>query len=51
MGWEEQSSGLKGGILQGGSGLQAASCIALLSIGHTLVTALYIWGGTEMGNF
>lgn len=51
MGWEEQSSGLKGCILQRGSGLQVASCITLLFIGHTLVTALCIRGGTEIESF
>lgn len=51
VGWEEQSSGLKEGILLRGSGLKAATCITLLFIGQSLVTALYICGGTEIGNF
>lgn len=47
VGWEEQSSGFKEGILLGESGLKAATCITLLFIGQSLATALYICGGTE----
>lgn len=49
VGWEEQSSGLKEGILLRGPGLKAAACITLLFIGQSLVTALYKCGELKLG--